>query len=72
MHETSDCFYSIITSSYPEYFVHSYTVDVVFTFLLSQYHGCWCSGSLRRQDTDSHNIDYVEYIGPGLTWGRIL
>ena len=20
----------------------------------------------------SHDIDYVEYVGPGLTWGRIL
>ena len=32
MHETSDFFYSIITFSYTKYFVHSYTVDVVFTF----------------------------------------
>ena len=31
MHETSDFFYSIITFSYTKYFVHSYTVDVVFT-----------------------------------------
>ena len=31
MHETSDIFYSIITFSYTKYFVHSYTVDVVFT-----------------------------------------
>ena len=30
MHETSN-FYSIITFSYTKYFVHSYTVDVVFT-----------------------------------------
>ena len=35
MHETSDFFYSIITFSYTKYFVHSYTVDVVFT--LSYY-----------------------------------
>ena len=28
--------------------------------------------SLRRQDIISHDIDYVEYIGPGLTWGRIF
>ena len=27
---------------------------------------------LRRQDISSHDIDYVEYVGPGLTWGRIL
>ena len=32
MHETSDFFNSIITFSYAKYFVHSYTVDVVFTF----------------------------------------
>ena len=30
------------------------------------------SGSLRRQDISSHDIDYVEYVGPGLTWVRIL
>ena len=27
---------------------------------------------LRRQDISSHDIDYVEYVGPGLIWGRIL
>ena len=37
MDETSDFFYSIITFSYTKYFVHSYTVDVVFT--LSYYAG---------------------------------
>ena len=26
----------------------------------SQYHGWWCPGSLRRQDTSTHDIDYVE------------
>ena len=31
MYETSDFFYSIITFSCIKYFVHSYTVDVVFT-----------------------------------------
>ena len=35
MHETSDFFYSMITFSYTKYFVHSYTVEVVFT--LSYY-----------------------------------
>ena len=39
---------------------------------MGQYHGYWCSGSLRCQDISSHDIDYVEYVGPGLTWGRIL
>ena len=29
-------------------------------------------GSLRRQDISSHDIDYVEYAGLGVTWGRIL
>ena len=37
MHETSDFFYSIITFSYTEYFVHSYTVDVVLIFSNMQY-----------------------------------
>ena len=31
-----------------------------------------CLGSLRRQDISSHDIDYVEYVGPCLTWGRVL
>ena len=31
MHETSDLFYFIITFSCTKYFVHSYSVDVVFT-----------------------------------------
>ena len=26
----------------------------------------------RRQDISSHDIDYVEYVGPGLTWERML
>ena len=25
--------------------------------LTGQYHGCWCPGSLRRQDISSHDID---------------
>ena len=28
--------------------------------------------SLRRQGISSHDIDYVEFVGPGLAWGRIL
>ena len=28
--------------------------------------------ALRRQDISSHDIDYIEYVGPSLTWGRIL
>ena len=44
----------------------------VISISLGQYHGCWCPGSLRRQDISSHDIDYEEYVGPGLTWGRIL
>ena len=47
-------------------------VDQVISVWLGQYHGCWCPGFLRRQDISSHDIDYVEYVGPGLTWGRIL
>ena len=40
--------------------------------LQGQYHGCWCPGTLRRQDISSHDIDYIDYGGPSLTWGRIL
>ena len=29
-HETTDLFNSILTFSYSKYFVHSYTIDVVF------------------------------------------
>ena len=46
--------------------------DRVISVWLGQYHGCWCPGSLRRQDISSHDIDYVEYVGPGLTWEWIL
>ena len=28
--------------------------------------------SLRRQDISSYDIDYIEYVGPSLTWERIL
>ena len=48
------------------------TLTRVISVQLGQYHGCWCPGSLRRQDISSHNIDYVEYVSPGLTWERIL
>ena len=40
--------------------------------LQGQYHGWWCPGALHRQDISSHDIDYMEYGGPSLTWGRIL
>ena len=43
--------------------------DQINLVWLGQYHGCWCLGSLRRQDISSHDINYV---GSGLTWGRIL
>ena len=36
------------------------------------YLGLTRSISLRRQVISSHDIDYVEYVVPGLTWGRIL
>ena len=26
----------------------------------SQYHGCWCPGSLCCQDISTHDIDYIE------------
>ena len=42
------------------------------TLNIGQYHECWCPGSLSRQDINGHDIDYVEYVGFGLTWKRIL
>ena len=32
---------------------------------LSQYQGCWCPGSLRRQAISSHDIGYVKKASPG-------
>ena len=45
--------------------------DRVISVQLGQCHGCWCPGSLRRQDISSHDIDYIEYVGP-LTWRSVL
>ena len=36
-----------------------------------KYHGCGGPSSLRRQVISSHDIDYVEDVGHGLTRGRI-
>ena len=41
------------------------------------YHGLtrsisWLPMPWSRQDISSHDIDYIEYVGPSLTWGRIL
>ena len=30
------------------------------------------TSAARSQGISSHDIDCVEYVGPGLTWGRIL
>ena len=46
--------------------------DRVILVYLGQCHGCWCLGSLCCQDISSHDIDYTEYVGPSLAWGRIL
>ena len=43
-----------------------------YMYQVGQYHGCWCPGSLRRQDISSHDIDYREYIDPPLTWGNVF
>ena len=37
----------------------------------SQYHGWWWPGSLRHQDSSTHDIDYEECVSSYLTWGRI-
>ena len=36
----------------------------------SQYHGCWCRGSLHCQDFSTHDIDYVEWIDACLIWEK--
>ena len=46
--------------------------DRVISVYLGQYHGCWCPDSLRRQDISKHDIDYIEYVGPSLTWRSVL
>ena len=43
----------------------------VNSIYLGQYHGCWCPGSLRRQDISNHDIDWVKLVSPGLIRGRI-
>ena len=45
-------------------------LDNTIEYEVTDYH-CLPS-SLRRQDISSHDIDYVEYVGHGLTWERIL
>ena len=34
-------------------------VDQINSIQHSKY-GCWCPGSLRRQDNNTHDIDHVE------------
>ena len=34
--------------------------DQIILVQHSQYHGCWCPGSLSRQDISAHDTDYVE------------
>ena len=36
------------------------------------YLGLTRSISLRRQYISSHDIDYIEYVGPSLTWGSVI
>ena len=37
----------------------------------NQYHGCWYSGSLRRQDISTHGIAYVEWVSSCFKLGKI-
>ena len=37
----------------------------------SQYHSCWCPGSLHYQDISRYGIDYVQQMSPCPPWGRI-
>ena len=46
--------------------------DRIISVLLGQYHGYQCPGSLSHQDISSYDIDYIEYVGPSLTWGSVL
>ena len=42
-----------------------------FKIVNTQYHGCWCPGSLSRQDISILDIYYVEYVVSScLTWGK--
>ena len=40
-------------------------------WILCQYHGSWCPGSLRRQAIINHGIDCLQWLGPCLPRGRI-
>ena len=51
MYENSDSFYSVITFLYTKCFVHSYTVDVVFTL------SYW---SFVRESTDDAKIKHIQ------------
>ena len=46
---------------------YEYRWVFIISVWLGQYHGYWCPGSLRRQDINSHDIDFIEYVGPSLT-----
>ena len=39
---------------------------------LAQYHGCWCPGSLHRQDINNLYINYACSLEPCLWQGRIF
>ena len=45
--------------------------DRVISVEQDQYHGCWCPGSLRRQNISTHDADYVEQVSHCLTRDRI-
>ena len=36
-----------------------------------EYHGCWCAGSLCRQDISNHGIDYAGSTGTCPRWVRL-
>ena len=41
-------------------FQHRTCGDRINSVQHSQYHDCWCPGSLRRQDINTQDVDYVE------------
>ena len=64
--------YSVV---HPQKMTDLRLVNCVFLLLTLNVRGPSYLGltrSLRRQDISSHDIDYIEYVGPSLTWGSIL
>ena len=55
----------------PSNLLKRFMLTRVNSVYLGQYHGCWCPGSVRRQDISNHDIDYIEYVGPSRIRGSV-